>query len=294
MRLSAFLVASATLLQAGGILAQSNERPRFEVASIKPNKSGQLAMSAHGEPGGRFVAQNLSLKDLVALAYKVRDFQISGGPSWMSADRFDVIARADRDLPPLQVDGRVGPLELMLQSLLVERFKLVARTETQERPLFTLVMARSDRRLGDKLQPSTVDCAAMFAERARSGGPAPGPLMGNGRPTCGMAISPWAMRLGGVPMSQFVSVLAQMTNRFVVDQTGLSGQYDIDLQWTPPGARGVPPGDAAAPAVPVPAFNANGATLETALQEQLGLKLEPQRGPVPIVVIESAEQPTPD
>jgi uncharacterized protein (TIGR03435 family) len=117
--------------------------------------------------------------------------------------------------------------------------------------------------------------------------------MGRELPICGMAITPWSMRLGGVPLSQFTAVLSQVTSRFVDDRTGLAGRYDIDLQWTPPAARGRgPAGDA--PPIPAPPLNANGATLETAIQEQLGLKLEPSRGPVPMLIVEHAEQPTPD
>ena len=285
-----FAVASAPLVQAA---VQATERPRFDVASVKQNKSTNQFITAQVEPGGRFVAQNFSLKLLVAMAYKVRDFQIVGGPSWMDTDRFDITAKAERELPPMQADGQIGPLELMLQSLLAERFGLVARPETQDRPMYALVFARADRRLGEKLQRSTVDCAAMLAERSRSGEPIRGPLMGKERPVCGMAITPWSMRVGGVPLSQFASVLSQMTSRFVEDRTGLSGAYDIDLECTPPGARAGGPGGDASP-IPAPPLNPNGPTLETAVQEQLGLKLEATRGPVPMVVVDRAEAPTPD
>jgi uncharacterized protein (TIGR03435 family) len=111
-----------------------------------------------------------------------------------------------------------------------------------------------------------------------------------------MVISPWSIRIGGSPLSQLTMVLTQMTSRFVVDQTGLTGNYDVDLQWTPQGLRmSGPPGAApGAPPIPVPPPDARGATLETAIQEQLGLKLDPKRGPVPVLVIERADQPSPD
>jgi uncharacterized protein (TIGR03435 family) len=157
-------------------------------------------------------------------------------------------------------------------------------------------MARSDRRLGEKLRPATIDCAAKLAEQARAG--QSGPLMAGGMPACGMVVSPWSIRLGGGPLSQLTMVLTQMTNRFVVDQTGLTGNFNVDLQWTPTGLRmNRPPGGDGAPGgppIPVPAPDANGATLEAAIQEQLGLKLDPQRAPVPVLVIDRAEPPTPD
>ena len=170
----------------------------------------------------------------------------------------------------------------------------MAHRETRELPIFALVMARSDGRPGEKLRPSSTDCASVFAERARAG--QPGPLVAGDRPTCGMVVSPWSIRIGGGPLSQLTMVLTNMTNRFVVDRTGLTGNFDVDLQWTPQGMRiGRPPGDnPPGPAFPAPPPDANGATLETAIQEQLGLKLDPQRGPVPVLVIERAEQPAPD
>jgi uncharacterized protein (TIGR03435 family) len=286
-------VATAAALPQAQVTAPAE---RFEVASVKPYKGPLTMISSNTEPGGRFVAQQQSLRDLVTLAYKVRESQIIGGPAWLGSDRFDVNARANRELPPPDPTGEIGPLERMLQSLLADRFKLVAHRENREMPIFALVVARSDRRLGEKLRPSSTDCAAIFAARARAG--QPGPLVAGDRTTCGLVVSPWSIRIGGGPLSQLTMVLTQMTNRFVVDQTGLTGNYDVDLQWTPTGLRmNRPPGGdgpPGGPPIPVPPPDANGATLETAIQEQLGLKLDPQRAPVPVLVIDRADQPTPD
>jgi uncharacterized protein (TIGR03435 family) len=274
---------------------------RFEVASVKPYKGPVTMISSNVEPSGRFVAQQQSLRDLITMAYKVRDSQIVGGPSWLGTDRFDVNAKASGELPLMNPTGEPGPLERMLQSLLADRFKLVAHREMREMPIFALVMARGDRKPGSRLRPATIDCATKFAEQARAG--QAGPVMAGGTPSCGMVVSPWSIRMGGSPLSQLTMVLTQMTNRFVVDQTGLTGNYDVDLQWTPAGAFGVrrgaggPPGGDGAPGgppIPVPSPDANGATLEAAIQEQLGLKLDPQRAPVPVLVIDRAEPPTPD
>jgi len=293
---SRILAGAVLLLAIVGIqpYAQSSAPLRFEVASVKPYKGPLTMISSNTEPGGRFVAQQQSLRDLIGLAYKVRDSQIVGGPDWIGTARFDINAKADRELPAFNPAGDAGPLEQMLQTLLAERFKLMAHRETRELPIFALVMARSDGRPGEKLRPSSTDCASVFAERARAG--QGGPLVTGDRPMCGMVVSPWSIRIGGGPLSQLTMVLTNMTNRFVVDRTGLTGNYDLDLQWTPQGMRiGRPPGDnSPGPAFPAPPPDANGATLEAAIQEQLGLKLDPQRGPVPVLVIERVEQPTPD
>ena len=296
MRKALTILALLALAAPGRPDAQSPAPDRFEVASIKPNKAPLSMITANQEPGGRFVATNQSLKDLIGLAYKIRDSQIVGGPAWIGTDRFDINARADRELPPFNPTGEAGPLEQMLQSLLTDRFRLVAHRETRELPIFALVMARGDGRprekLGEKLRRSSTDCASMFADRARAG--QPGPIVAGDRPTCGMVVSPSSIRIGGGPLSQLTMVLTNMTNRFVVDRTGLTGNYDVDLQWTPQGMRiGKPPGDSPpGPAFPAPPPDANGATLETAIQEQLGLKLDPQRGPVPVLVIERADRPS--
>ena len=275
----------------------SPAQERFEVASVKPNKTPVTLISANTEPGGRFVAAQQSLRDLIALAYHVRDAQIVAGPSWIETDRFDVTAKAVRELPPFDTTGEIGPLERMLQSLLADRFGLVVHRETRELPIYALVSARSDRRLGERLRPSTTNCAAIFAERTRQG-QSSGPVMTGDRPACGIVVSPSSIRIGGGPLAQLTMVLTRMTDRYVVDQTGLMGNFDVDLQWTPQGFRRFrPPGTdvpPAAPPIPVPQPDPNGATLETAIQEQLGLKLDPQRGPVPVLVIDRVSQPTPD
>lgn len=280
------------------LLAQSGPaQERFEVASVKPNKAPVTLISANIEPGGRFVAAQQSLRDLIGLAYRVRDAQIAGGPSWIGTDRFDVTAKASGELPSFDPAVEIGPLERMLQALLADRFGLVVHREVRDMPIYALVTARSDRRLGEKLRPSTTNCAAIFAERTRQG-QSSGPVMTGDRPTCGLVVSLASIRIGGGPLSQLTMVLTRMTDRYVVDQTGLTGNFDVDLQWTPQGFRrfsapgaDVPP---AAPPIPVPQPDANGATLETSIQEQLGLKLDPQRGPVPVLVIDRVSQPTAD
>lgn len=268
--------------------------PAFEVASIKPNKSNDGRIMLGMQPGGRFTATNATLRLLVRQAYGLQDFQIVGGPTWLDGDHFDIVAKAEGDIQPT-LPGTTGPLQLMLRALLVERFKLVAHSETRDLPIYALVLARTDGKLGPSLAKSTTDCAAMAAARGRGGVPPalpPGPLAPGQRPMCGIMIGPGKMGGGGFPLSQLANTLGQMVQRTVVDRTGLTGIYDFDLTWTPDqvqqGTGGGPPLINGAPIDP------NGPSIYTAVQEQLGLKLDSQRGPVDVVVIDSVAQPTPD
>ena len=265
----------ACVATSGVVLAQT---PKFEVASVKPNTSGDGRVSIGIQPGGRFTAVNVPLRFLIRDAYQIQDFQLVGGPSWIDSEHFDVVAKAETDIAPRPPGSGAGPFQLMMRSLLEERFKLATHSETREMPIYELVMARPDRRLGPKLQASSVDCEAMRG-RGR-GGPPPEPPPPSERPLCGIRFSPASLAGGGMPMAQFARVLSQAVQRVVVDRTGLTGNFDFDLAWTPDQmARGA---------------DATGASIFTAVQEQLGLKLEATRGPVDVLVIDRVEHPTPD
>jgi uncharacterized protein (TIGR03435 family) len=183
----------------------------------------------------------------------------------------------------------------MMRNLLAERFKLVARLEKKEMPIYSLVLARPDGKLGPKIEVSKTDCAALAGAR-RGGGPPPAPPQPGERPSCGMFMGIGSLAAGGVSMTQLAQALSPQVNRIIVDKTGLTGQYAFNLDFTPdqlPRAGG--PGPALPPgAPPLPPVDPNGPSLFTAIQEQLGLKLEATRGPVDVLVIESVEQPTPD
>jgi uncharacterized protein (TIGR03435 family) len=287
------------------------------VISIKRNTSGG-GMTMRMSPGN-LSAFNVPVRQLIRQAYALQDFQIVGGPEWMNADRFDVEGRFDPTPPPGSVGGPPR-IQAMLKTMLADRFKLTARTETREMPILALVMARGDKQLGPQLKPAAVDCAAMQKQSAagRQGGgppdgrgaPPPGgpraggpPLDGRGappppgtpfslgeRPQCGSRGGFGQMISGGLPMAQFVSQLSQLTGRVVVDRTGLTGGYDLDLKWTPTPDQ-LPPGPPP-PGVELPPIDPNGPSLFTALEEQLGLKLDSQRGPVDVLVIDRIEPPT--
>ena len=293
------LAATLASLQAQSPGATGTAAPSFEVASVKPNKSGDPGIRFGLQPGGRFNAVNAPLRELIVFAYApLQSFQIEGGPGWIRSDRFDIAAKAEGEVPRV-APGQTGPIQVMMRSLLADRFKLVTHTETKEQPIYTLVMARSDGRLGTQLVPSTVDCASLAAARGRGTGPggppnapAPPPLPQPGeRPQCGMMVGPATISAGGITLAELTRVLSQRVGRVIVDKTGLAGRYDFTVEFTP---DQTPPQGAALNGAPFPAIDPNGPSIFTALQEQLGLKLESARGTVEMLIIESVEPPTPD
>jgi uncharacterized protein (TIGR03435 family) len=267
--------------------AQTSANQAFEVASVKPNKTGDGRIMFGLQPGGRFNATNVTLRMLLRQAFNVQEFQIVGGPDWMTSDRFDVIAKA----PEGEFTAEL--MRPMLQSLLAERFKLVVHNETREMAIYALVKARNDGKLGPNISPAAIDCAAVM--RGRRGGPPPSPPQPGQRLECGFMIGPGRMNAGGMPLSNLAQTLSPQVGRIVIDKTELTGNYDFELTYSLEGLgsifpRGGPPLVNGAPAPVDP----NQPNLFTALQEQLGLKLDSQRGPVDVVVIDSVQQPAAD
>jgi uncharacterized protein (TIGR03435 family) len=270
--------ATALLVCAATALPARAQRPAFEVASIKRNVSvGQLS-SIRGQPGGRITVTNHSLRSIIRQINRLQGDQIVGGPDWVDKDRWDIVAKGEGD-PAFE------QLVAMMQTLLADRFKLVTHRETRDMPVYALVLARSDGRLGPQLQTSTVDCAAIAAAARTQGGTAP-PPPGAG-PRCGTNMSFGRMRTSAVPMTDIARNFSIAAGRTVVDRTGLTGIFDLDVTWKPD----VPAGSAG-PAGNISTDDAP--SLFTALQEQLGLKLDAQRGPVEVLVIDSAERPVED
>src|ERR1051325_9504958 len=205
----------------------------FEVASVKANKSGDNRVSIGGPPGGRFSINNMPLRGIIGFAYALQPFQLIGGPAWINDDRFDIVAKAPANAPAGAViaAGSPGPMQYMMQNLLADRFKLKVHTESRDMPIYALVLARSDGKLGPKLQASSVDCAAL---RGRGpGGAPPAPPAPGQRPSCGMMMGIGSLAAGGVPMSVLATTLSQRVGRIVVDKTGLTGSYEFNLDFTP-------------------------------------------------------------
>ena len=260
--------------------------PQFEVASLKQNKSGMGKVSIQTLPGGRFTAENITLRGLIRFAYQLEGARLTGGPSWLDADRFDIVAKAENgDLgePYLaEQRGEASRGQMMLQSLLADRFKLRVHTEGREQAIYALVLARRDGTLGPELRPSTLDCR-MAAPRAD----APSP----GRTSCGIRIggAPGTIVAGGASIGQVARTLATWVERVVVDRTELSGEFDFTLRWTPDQmAEGFGKKVAAGGLAPA---DPNGPSIFTAIQEQLGLKLDAQKGTVDVLIVDSAEHP---
>src|SRR5688572_6631118 len=237
----------------------------FEVASVRPNNSGAVNSSTSGR-GGSFTATNVTAHQLIIYAYRLRPFQLASGPRWIGSDRFDIQAR------PPEIAKPDNPA--MTRALLRDRFKLVAHTETRQEQVYALVLARPDGRLGPQLKPSTQNCAAAQPGAASPCGTNTSVNDTVGRMTgTGQSMEALVNALGGFGLS-----------RMVLDRTGLKGQFDFELRWTPDNLRAAA-GQAQANDAP---------SIFAALHEQLGLRLESQRGPVEFVVIDSIERPTPD
>ena len=252
------------------------DKPSFEVASVKPNNSGDNRVMFRGN-GGRFTVIGATVRMLIQQAYRVRDFQLSGGPGWLGSDRFDIEAKPENvaDLNPER-------MPLMLQGLLEERFQLKIHKETKELPIYELVVAKDGAKLKSVPEPP----------RPIPGTP-PGPLPAPGGP-----MPPGSFRIGrgemmgsAIPIENFLQSLSTMLGRTVVNKTGLTGFFDVQLHWAPDAGETGPFGPVPGVQPPPPADPA-GPSIFTALQEQLGLRLESSKGPVEVVVIDSIEKPS--
>jgi len=267
----------------------------FEVASVKPAAaSGGPMMMGRGPQGERFTVSNMPLMALVNNAFRVKAHQVIGLPSWAESERFDIQAKAPAGVQMAITPEGGSALATMLRNLLTDRFRLKTHRETRELPVYALVKVRDDGKLGPGLTPSTTDCELMMKAARASGGPPPfAPPKPGERPVCGIYMSPGGLKAGGMPFSTIVNLLEGQAGRLVLDRTGLSGTFDFDLAFTPEFIVNRPAGG------PPPQFNGqpidpNAPTLFTAIQEQLGLKLESTKAPVEVLVIDSISRPTPD
>jgi len=249
-------------------------KPAFEVASVKSNKSGQRQGRIQLEQGDAVSMVNQALRTVITFAYRVPVYKLTGGPAWLTTERFDIVAKAPAGTT---LDQKL----VMLQTLLEDRFKLRIRPETREGDVYALMLARSDGRLGPDMRPAKVNCDGRPHGITQ---PAPGV-----RPECGSVGGLAQFSAGGIDMPLLAESLGMMMQQTVVDRTGLTGRFDLDLRATQTGPGAVRPGVG----VPPPE-GFERPTVFTAVQEQLGLKLQPTRGPVEVLVIDSVERPTED
>ena len=256
-------------------------RPEFEVASIKPNTSGNNMIMIRPPVGGRFTATNARLKMLIGLAYKLQDYEISGGPAWINTDGYDVTAKA--------TDSNIGidQLRPMLQTLLEDRFQLKVHRDTKEVPVYALLAGRNGPKLPDAKEGG---CVAFQPDKPP---PPPAPGQFPFTPCGGFFMGPNHLEGGKIGMEQLIGALSGLLGRPVIDKTGFKGTFDVKLDFSPEGTRmagirglGPPPG------APPEAGNTDNAppSIFTVIQEQLGLKLESQKGPGEILVIDHAEK----
>ena len=255
-RLALFLLGLAAV--AAVPLTAQEPTPRFEVASIKPIRSAETGTVIGQNEGRQFVAENITLFNLLQQAYDVYPFQIIGVPAWVERDRFDIRALTAPNTSRVQQAA-------LLRQLLEDRFMVRTRRELRERDVYALVIAREDKRLGPNLRPFTGDCTAPPA----------------GQSPCRMRNGPNFADAVGIPFTRLFGQVKENLDRFVVDKTGLTGRFDFKYEWT----SGLPTANA---------IGDDRVSFITALQEQLGLRLVNDRAQVEMLIIDSVERPTPD
>jgi uncharacterized protein (TIGR03435 family) len=250
----AFAIVLVALTVSRGAFAQTNPAPEFDVVTIKQNKSGELQTSGNGMPSGQFAVKNMPLSQLIQFAYDVRDNYIFNKPGWVDTDRFDLVGKAAPDAPQ-------ELLQQMLQTLLAKEFKLVVHKEEKPMNVFAMVVGKG----GPKLQDAADKAAPMNCKRV--GGPV---VDGQQHIAC-----------NNLKMSDLARVLPQIApayiDRPVVDKTGLTGIYDLQLDW-----------------VGVNFIAQGGLTMPDAVAKQLGLKLEETKLPMTTIVIDRVEKFVPE
>jgi uncharacterized protein (TIGR03435 family) len=241
----------------GHAQSQSPARAEFEVASIKLHQ-GMLIMSGLETSGARVTVNASTVSDLIVLAYNVKDYQLAGVADWMRSDRYDVIATSPGESTP-----KIDQIRQMLQTLLSDRFRLSVHRETKEMAVYALVVGKN----GPRLKEDAAGPGVMKFNR-------------KGRDVELEAI--------GATIESLINQLPRMpgVDRAVLDRTGLTGKYDFRLTLTDfqLSVNAQPQG--------IPAADSEGASVFTALQEQLGLKLESQKAPVEILTVDRVERPS--
>ena len=273
----------------GRFLVANSLVPELEVTSIRPGKSNppfRVLFRA-----GHFSATGISLKAMIHFAYGVQDYQIAGGPAWLNTERYDIEAKAPHlltsDLRNMSEEQRNLNLDRnrrVLQNLMANRFELTLHTESKDAPIYALVVAKG----GFKLKEATAEELAPPSPKDLASSDSPesmGKLRGRG-----IRLDNGELTAQAVKLSQMADVLSNLLGRNVLDKTGLKGAYDFTLRWTPNESHDQMfkrIGEA-----PPPIGSAQ--SILTAIHEQLGLKLEPQQGPIEILVIDRAQKPLPN
>jgi uncharacterized protein (TIGR03435 family) len=240
--------------------------PSFDVVSIKRNISGSQDLVINAPNGTAYNVGNVPMRGTIMRAYQVKN--LAGVPAWVDDERYDITAKS-----PGKPDA--NEVSAMLRTMLADRLKLAGHIEPREMSVYALVVGRPGHA---GLKPVTLDCDAIRTARdaAAKTGQTPAPAA-NGAPPCNYSWFGGAISSGGIPLQMFAGLLDYVAGRVVVDRTGLAGRYEFTLRFTPPGTQ---PGADGAP------------DFFTAIQEQLGLRLEATRAPVDTFVIDHIERPT--
>ena len=294
MRTSAFV-----MLLTAAVLTQSSNSQKFEVSSVRANTSNPpMQVLPTLQPSGRVFAINLPLRELIQVAYGLRDNQLIVS-SQLAGARFDIEARAGSNATRDQAIA-------MLRTLLTERFNLKTHAEQRELPVYALVRVNADR-LGPQMKPSPADCASLTFPTGPGlpPPPPPPPPAAAGTPLlanrmlarCPTMFFPGGMSVRSMDMAAFSIALERLVRRQVNDKTGLQGAFDFDLTYTPdtldaPGATGVIGGAVGGPVAGVPPAQQGGPSLFDALRSQLGLRLEGGRAPIDVLVVDQVQPPT--
>ncbi|HET9399681.1 MAG TPA: TIGR03435 family protein, partial [Candidatus Acidoferrales bacterium] len=282
----------------------------FEVASIKlvqVNSGGPMRIGLMNTPDG-FTTENATLQMMITYAYAIQNYQIQGGPGFMTSDHYNIDAKMDEATADILKkmstnEERNAARQKMVQGLLADRFHLTIHKESKEMPIYNLVVAKNGIKMTEAkpLPPLDPNAPKGDAPTAKGDGGGPGkfgPGPGRGGPSMFMSGGrggAMTLTATSMPMLSLVRMLSGTLGRPVIDKTGLTATYDFKLEYTRddlvagPAPGGGGGGDGAPP---VPAAESSGPTLFTAVQEQLGLKLESTKGPVQIIVIDRAEKPS--
>jgi uncharacterized protein (TIGR03435 family) len=269
--------------------------PSFEVASIKkhPPEGGRgMRVTMGGPDVSRFRASNVTAKMLIATAYSVKEFQISGGPDWMNSERWDIDAKVEDSLVPelqkLPRQQQEVQQALMLRPLLADRFKLQITRSTKEGNVLALVVAKGGPKLKEVPPPDPHAGPGPSSPPPERGGSPPTPPPGGTMMMMNGSTGVATLSSNAIPISNLTNMLSMQVGQQVVDQTGLKGTYQFTLQFAPQmGLGGMPP-----PPGAEASSNSDQPSIFTALQEQLGLKLESTKGQIDTITIDRIEEPS--
>jgi len=238
----------------------------FDVVSIKRNTSVTDVASMRTMPDGTFVMVNQPIRSIIMAAAPVRVRDVTGLPGWTSSERYDLTAKPPADATPEQRDE-------MFRRMFADRFQLRAHVEQREQTTFALVVDRADGRLGPEMSVSTLDCTGQVPRTSP-------PSMGDASTRCGVSAAAGRLVSGGLTMEAFVRVITGAAGGIVTDRTGLKDTYAVSLRYMTRSEVAAGDGSHDAP------------EFATALREQLGLRLQPERTRVPTLVVESISRPS--